>query len=214
MPGGGKYVEEADMHARVNIIFGDRNRVEDGVARLEEVDRTAVEAAAGNRGLVTMVDRAGGVIVAVSYWDEATDSSDAALTRARDAAAAAAGGDLVVEGYEVALREGAPVAGPGAAVRLARMRVDPSRVPAALEFLGDALPRLRSCAGFAGAEVLVDRVAGTALLVTVWGAEGAAELAGAVLRGLRDDGVQRAGMAFPGTEAYVMVRARVPATAG
>ncbi|MCO1653657.1 hypothetical protein [Pseudonocardia humida] len=202
------------MHARVNIIFGERDRVEDGVARLEEADRAAVEAAAGNRGLVTMVDRAGGVIVAVSYWDESTHSSEAALTRARDIAAAAAGGDLVVEGYEVALREGAPVAAPGAAVRLTRVRVDPSRVPAALEFLRDALPRLRSCAGFAGGEVLVDRGAGVGLLVTVWAADGAAELAGAVLQRLREDGALRAGMAFPGTEAYVLVRARVPAATG
>ncbi|WP_214402340.1 hypothetical protein [Pseudonocardia lacus] len=209
-----QHVEEADMHARVNIIFGDRDRVEDGVARLEDVDRTAVEVAAGNRGLVTMVDRAAGVIVAVSYWDEPTHSSDAALTRARDSAAAAAGGDLVVEGYEVAFREGAPVADPGAAVRLARMRVDPSQVDAALAFLREALPRLRSRAGFAGAEVLVDRGVGAGLLVTVWATDDDAEGAAAVLERLRDDAARRAGAVFPGTEAYTLVRARVPAAAG
>ena len=70
------------MFARVNIIFGRRDKVDDGLAHLEESDRGAVESAAGNLGLTTFVDREAGVIVAVSYWDEPAHSSQAVLTRA------------------------------------------------------------------------------------------------------------------------------------
>jgi hypothetical protein len=94
------------------------------------------------------------------------------------------------------------------------MRIDPPRGPAALEFLRDALPGLRSCAGFAGAEVLLDGSAGTGLLFTVWATEGAADGAGAALQRLREDAARRVGATFPGTEAYTLVRARIPAATG
>lgn len=101
------------MYGRVNIIFGEKDEVENGVAHLEASDRAAVEATAGNQGLTTLVDREAGMIVAVSYWDALTHSSEAALARAREGAAAAAGGDLIVESYEVVMQERmtAPVAG-------------------------------------------------------------------------------------------------------
>ena len=63
------------MYARVNIIFGTAGKVGAGVAHIEKSDRDAVEAAAGNRGLTTLVDRKTGVIVAISYWDDLRLSS-------------------------------------------------------------------------------------------------------------------------------------------
>ena len=75
------------MYARVNIIFGTEDKVGPGVAHIEKSDRYVVEAAAGNRGLTTLVDRKTGVIVAISYWDDLGHSSEAALTKAREGAA-------------------------------------------------------------------------------------------------------------------------------
>ena len=80
------------MYARVNIIFGTEAKVGAGVAHIEKSDRDVVEAAAGNRGLTTLVDRKTGVIVAMSYWDDLRHSSEAALTKAREGAAKPAGG--------------------------------------------------------------------------------------------------------------------------
>ena len=86
------------MYARVNIIFGTEDKVgPQGGFHIEKSDRCVVEAAPGNRGLTTLVDRKTGVIVAISYWDDLGQSSEAALTKAREGAAEAAGGALITE---------------------------------------------------------------------------------------------------------------------
>src|SRR2546423_6895822 len=123
------------MFARVNTIFGTKDKVQDGITHLEKTDRAVVDAAAGHRGLTTLVDRQSGVIVAMSYWDEPTDSSQAALTRAREGAAAAAGGDLVTESFEVASQEMLSFPSPDATVRMERVQLEPARVADALGFI-------------------------------------------------------------------------------
>lgn len=196
------------MYARVNMIFGRPDRVEDGLARLEESDRGAVEAAAGNRGLTTAVDRRAGVIVAVSYWDEPDHSSAAALTRARADAVAAAGGDLVVESFEVASQEWVSVPAAGAVVRMVRVRIEPEGVTEALGFLREEMqPRLRTEAGFSGAELMIDRPSGAGMLLTTWTDEVAATQGDTLVERVRDDAARRGGTTFPRTETYALVRA-------
>ena len=85
---GGNDVRASQHHLR------DGGKVGPGVAHIEKSDRDVVEAAAGNRGLTTLVDRKTGVIVAISYWDDLRRSSEAGLTKAREGAAEAAGGAL------------------------------------------------------------------------------------------------------------------------
>jgi len=198
------------MYARVNIIFGKKDRVDDGIAHLEGSDRAAVEATDGNRGLTTLVDREGGVIVAVSYWDEPAHSSEASLTRAREGAAAAAGGDLVVESYEVAAAERMSVPAPGAVVRMARVQLEPARIADGLAFIREnVMPQLQIGAGFCSAEVLIDQRSGNGVFVTVWAAEDSAARAETVLDQLRDEAVERVGAKFPRTETYALVRTSV-----
>jgi hypothetical protein len=200
------------MYARVNIIFGQQDKVDDGIAHLEESDRGAVEATAGNLGLTTFVDRQAGVIVAVSYWDEPAHSSEAVLTRAREGAAAAAAGDLVVESYEVTVQERRSVPLSGAIVRVQRVQIDSSKIAAGVAFICDeVLPQLRTGAGFCSAELLIDRGAGTGQLVTVWTTAADADRTDTVLRQLRDEAVERVGTKFPRTETYTLVRTFVPA---
>jgi hypothetical protein len=195
------------MHARVNMIFGRQDKVDNGIAHLEETDRLAVEAIPGNRGLTTLADRAAGVIVALSYWDEPVHSSEAALTRARQGAVIAADGDLVVEAYEVASQETTSPPAPDAVVRLTRVQIESARVAAGLRFVREeVLPRLRSSVGFCSAEVLIDRGSGNGLFLTVWMAEGDAHRADAVLDQLRDQAMDRVGARFPPTETYALVR--------
>jgi hypothetical protein len=196
------------MYARVNTIFGKRHRTEDGVAYIEESDRAAVEATGGNRGLTTFVDRDAGVIVAVSYWDEPGSSSDAGLTRAREGAAAAAEGDLVVETYEVVSRETAATPEPGAAVRMWRVQIEPANVDDGIAFIqDDLLPDLRAGSGFCSAELLIDRHSGNGLFLTAWTSEHDAAGADALLESLPDETVERVATTFPRTEFYEFVRA-------
>ncbi len=195
------------MYTRVNTIFGEKGRVDAGIAQIEGPDRAAVEATGGNRGLTTMVDRGAAVIVAISYWDELDRSSQAELTRAREGAVAAAGGDLVVESYVLALAERVSIPAPGATVGMVRMRIAPAGIADGLAWLREEiLPRLRAAAGFHCAEVLIDEDLGDGLLVTAWPDEEHAAWADLLVGRLRGDAVDRAGVTFSRTETYTLVR--------
>ena len=195
------------MYARVNTIFGTEGKVDAGVALLEESDRGAVESAAGNRGLTTLVDRQAGVIVAMSYWDDLYRSSDAVLTQARENAAMAASGELVAESFEVTVTERPAEPAPGAAVRMTRVQLEPAKIDAGLAFVqNELLQRLSAGSGLCSAELLIDRKIGNGLLVTTWTDEDAANRADALLGAPPSDAAARAGAAFPRSESYVLVR--------
>ncbi len=195
------------MYARVNIIFGDKDKVDAGLAHIEGTDRAAVESTGGNRGLTTLVDRQAGVIVAMSYWDGSDRSSDALLTRARADAVAAAGGDLIAESYEVVIGELLSVPAPGAAVRMARVRIEPAMIADGLAFIRrEVLSQLQIGAGHHSAEVLIDRSSGNGVLVTAWEDEDSATRADTVLEQLSDEALEQVGTRFPRTETYALVR--------
>ena len=200
------------MYARVNIIFGAEDKVDPGVAHIEKSDRHVVEAAAGNRGLTTLVDRTTGVIIAMSYWDDLSQSSEAVLTKARAGAAKAAGGALVTESFEVAVAERSAVPNPGATVQMTRVQLDPAMVDAGLAFIRDEiLQRQSDCSGLCSAELLIDRVIGNGLLVTTWTDDEAAGRAAALLDGLRRDAEAAAGATFPRSESSMLVWRSAPA---
>jgi hypothetical protein len=199
------------MYARVNIIFGTEAKVGAGVAHIEKSDRGTVESAAGNRGLTTLVDREAGVIVAMSYWDDLSRSSEAALTEAREGAAKAAGGALVTESFEVAVAERPALPDPGAAAQLTRVQLDSARVDTGLTFIRDEVfRRLSACSGLCTAELLVDRKIGNGLLVTTWTDQEAAGRAHTLLDELRRDAEAGAGAAFPRSESFVLVQRSAP----
>jgi hypothetical protein len=199
------------VHARVNTIFGPPDKVAAGVARVEGTDRAAVEAARGNRGLMTLMDSAGGVIVAVSYWDDLIHSSAPGLTEVRERVAAAAEGDLVAERYAVGWQEPGPTpAWPGATVRIDRLQIDPTTAVTGQDLLyTHVLQETRTDQGFCGAEFMIDRSHGVALLLTTWTSAAAATRMDAVVAQLRDLGT-RAGITLRRTEAFVLVRGCAP----
>jgi heme-degrading monooxygenase HmoA len=200
------------MHARVNMIFGEKAKVEVGVAQLEDTDRRGVEAMDGNLGLTTMTDRDAGVILAVSYWDEPTHSSEATLTRAREDAAAAAGGDLVVESYEVVAQHVLSNPPPGAVVRMGRVRIDSATFLDGSAFVrNEVLPELRAGAGLCTAELMLDEESSTGLLFTVWASETEATQVDTVLDRLQDEATERVGITVARVETYALVRSSKPA---
>jgi hypothetical protein len=195
------------MYARMNTIFGREDMVDVGLSSVEGADRAAVEATGGNRGLTTLVDRAGGVIVAMSYWDEPGRSSREPLTRARDGAANAVEGDLVVETYEVASAERMSPAAPGATVRMVRVRIEPGRIADGLGFLREeVLARFRSDPEFCGAEILIDQRLSGGVLCTTWTGEAGATRADTLIDRLRAEAAGRGGVTFPRTETYALVQ--------
>jgi hypothetical protein len=194
------------MYARVNIIFGEQDKVDAAIAHIEGEDRSLVEATSGNRGLATLVDRSAGVVVAMSYWDEPLHSSEAALTQAREGAAAAAGGDLVVEGFELADWERASAPAPGAAVRMIRVQLDPTTVADGLGILHDeVLTQVAGAAGFCSAEVLIDRDSGAGVVVTTWVDDETARGVDRAVERLQNHTGERSATR-PRTEAYALVR--------
>jgi hypothetical protein len=195
------------MYARVNIVFGDRDKIDAGIERLERSDRPVVESTRGNRGLATMVDRDGGVIVATSYWDEPLYSSEAALTEAREAVAAAAGGDLVVERFELADHQQSSVPMPGAVVMMARVQLDPAVTAAGPAAIRDELlPSIAAVDGFCSVEILIDRDSGAGIVVTTWENAATAERADRVLEPLRENAEQRFGAKLSRVETYSLLR--------
>ncbi|MHA6797326.1 hypothetical protein ACVGVM_27990 (plasmid) [Pseudonocardia bannensis] len=195
------------MYVRINTIYGEKGRTDAAIDYIEGSDRAVVEAAAGNSGLATFVDRDAGLIVAASYWDEPLHSSEAALTKVREGAAAVAGGDLATETYEVAAAVQPAATHPGAPVRVARVQIELARIADAIGFVNDeVLPGLTSHSGLCSAQLLIDRSSGAGLVVTAWRDDAAAEAARAVLDQLRDRAADQAGAKFLRVETYTMIR--------
>jgi hypothetical protein len=85
------------------------------------------------------------------------------------------------------------------------------RVDAGLAFVRDVLlQQLSACSGLCSAELLIDRVIGSGLLVTTWTDQDAAGAARAILDGLRD-AEAAAGTSFPRSESYMLVWRSAPA---
>jgi heme-degrading monooxygenase HmoA len=198
------------MYARVNFIFGTPEAVDAGIAHLEDVDRGVVEVASGNRGLTTLVNRQHGVIVAISYWDDPLRSSDPVLTRARERAAATAGGEVVVERYEVMIDERLSTPMSGAVARMTRLQIEPARFADGIAFFRtEVMPSLRNVPGLCCAELLIDPDSRRGVFMTLWRDEEGAARMESLLDNLHDEALERSVAEFPRTEAYTVVRAAV-----
>lgn len=159
------------MFVRLTSIYCEDNRIDDAIACLEEVDRPAVEAAAGNRGLRTVVDRRSAVLVAASYWDVPEQASEATLTQARWAATEAAAGELTTETWEVAARMHAHPH-PGGTVLQMYCAPHAADVADLGTVVADSVFRpLSTCPGIRQAELLLDPTTGAAFLTTEWADE-------------------------------------------
>ncbi|MBP2364892.1 hypothetical protein [Pseudonocardia parietis] len=163
------------MYVRVTSIYCDQAPgVHQAMDSLERVDRPAVEAARGNRGLMTVVDREAGVLVAASYWDEPGLASQASLTQARGAATEAAGGDMTTETFEVAAELRCAELPSSGVLRVFRARSAdaPSDLPARVEWV--IFPQLATLNDFCAAELRLAQDGRRPELVTMWSSAAAA----------------------------------------
>jgi hypothetical protein len=177
------------MYVRLNTIFGDRDKTTAVLDYIESRDRATVEAAVGNGGLSTFVDRDSGVVVAASYWDEPLHSSQPVLTEVRRDAELLAGGTVTAEQYEVTAAAWLSRPRRGAAVRLRGAQLESTRLEDGILFLGGVLlPGLARCDGLCTAQMFVDAGSSAAIVFTVWENEQVAEDVSAVVEGLRGQG--------------------------
>lgn len=95
------------MHARVNTLQMDSERIDQALRQLEEQDIPAFREMDGFRGFTVLADRSTGKVIATSYWDseEQMRASEDAVKEARKRAAETGGAssEPEVERYEVAL---------------------------------------------------------------------------------------------------------------
>lgn len=95
------------MHARVNTLQMDPQRIDDALRQVNEEDIPRFREIEGFRGFTVLADRSSGKVVATSYWDseELMRASEDAVREARQRAADTGGASTEpqVERYEVAL---------------------------------------------------------------------------------------------------------------
>ena len=105
------------MHARVSILQGPPELMDEGLRQAREVVLPGARLIDGFSGMIALGDRQSGKTLGITFWEseEAMRASEEAASRMREESAEA-GGDTIasVERYEVGLFEvtsGGPVSG-------------------------------------------------------------------------------------------------------
>jgi heme-degrading monooxygenase HmoA len=163
------------------MTFRGAENIDDGLAFLREKAMPVVSAQSGYRGLTASADRQGRVFGLLSLWETEADraASENALDDLRQEALGVIGGELEVDNYEqVVVEMGATPPGPGAALLLQRVSMDPARVEDNLAyFKSTVVPQIKANPGFLGVRNLLDRAAGHGIVGTAWADNEARRLA-------------------------------------
>jgi heme-degrading monooxygenase HmoA len=96
------------MFVRVSTLQGDPAMIDDATTYLREKIVPAARQLEGNRGVLSLVDRASGKGIHLTFWEteEAMRSSEEAANQMREDAASALEEDIVgVDRYEVVIDE-------------------------------------------------------------------------------------------------------------
>jgi heme-degrading monooxygenase HmoA len=159
------------MFTRVVQLRGATD-IDAGVAFVRDTVAPLLHQQKGFKGVTASADRAGGVFGVLTLWDTAADrdASESAMLKVREEATKLIGGTMSVEVFEEVVFEsagGAP--GPGAALLIRRVSMDPARVDDNLEFFKrEILPQIKAEPGFVAVRQMVNRETGDALVGTVW----------------------------------------------
>ena len=182
------------MHTRV-VSFTGAKDIDAGIGFLQEKVLPVMKDQRGYRGLTASADRAGGVFAVLSLWDTAEDreASDSMFASNRQEAADVIGGEMKVEKYELLVTEmGQEPPGPGSALMVTRISMDPEKVDENIEyFKSDVAPRIKASEGFRGLRNMMNRATGEGLVGTVWSNQEALKRAAADAQARRDEAAAR-----------------------
>ena len=138
----------------------------------------AITAMDGCIGLSMLVDRASGLCIATSAWndDQSMHAADASLRPMREEAGKILGGTAGVDEWEIAVLHRDHRTSDSTSVRCTWLRTDPARIDEAIGlFRSEVLPVAEGMDGFCSASLMVDRGAGRAVSSVTWDSRKAME---------------------------------------
>jgi len=185
------------MHTRVLTFTGAKN-IDAGVDYLRQKVVPVLNDQKGYRGITASADRSGGVLGILSLWETQADrdASDSALAKVRQESIDIVGGELTVETFEQLLAEVDHPPGPGSALMVTRISMDPAKIDENFAFFkSDVLPRFKANAGFQSVRNMLNRETGHGLVGTVWANQDAMKAAAAEALARRQEAIAR-GVSF------------------
>jgi heme-degrading monooxygenase HmoA len=160
------------MFGRVSRLKAPSDRIDAMISDFKERVVPAVKKVAGNRGAILLVDRANGIGLGLTYWeDEASlKASEDTGTSLRGQVAQTAGATIEeVDRFEIVIQERTSAPRAGTFVRLTDVKGDPARLDAGIKFSREvAYPKVRGFKGLRAFITSVNRQTGRAVVSTVW----------------------------------------------
>jgi heme-degrading monooxygenase HmoA len=170
------------MYARIVTITGVTD-IDRGISWFRENALPAIRDQKGYRGTGVSADRAGRVLGVLTLWDTEAerDASWDSLAAKRQENADVAGGQLATETYEELVREtGKTPPGPGSALILQPISMDPAKIDENFAFFrNEIVPLITAARGFQQLRALMNRETGHGQVGTAWASEDAMRAAAA-----------------------------------
>jgi heme-degrading monooxygenase HmoA len=182
------------MHTRL-VSFEGAKDIDAGIKLVQDKVVPLLNAQKGYRGLSASADRAGGVFGVLSLWDTAADrdASESVLAAVRAEATQVVGGNLTVENFEQLVAEvGEPPPGPGSALMVTRISMDPGKIDDNIAFFeSEVAPQIKASPGFQGLRNMINRDTGVGLVGTAWSDQEAMKRAASEAEARREQGRAR-----------------------
>jgi quinol monooxygenase YgiN len=203
------------VYARSTTVQADPANIDAGIRYVADEVMPAITAMDGCIGLSMLVDRASGMCIATSAWndDRSMRAADASLRPMREEAAKILGGTVGVNEWEIVVLHRDHRTSDSTSVRCTWLRTDPGQVDRAIElFRAEVLPVAESMDGFCSASLLVDRVAGRAVSSVTFDSREAMEASRDAAMELRSKVANQAGAEIEDVKEFEMALAhlRVP----
>lgn len=182
------------MHTRL-VSFEGAKDIDAGIKLTREKVVPLLKDQKGYRGLTASADRAGRVFSVLSLWDTAADrdATESALGPVRAEAADVVGGNLKVENFEQLVAEmGETPPGPGSALMVTRISMDPDKVDDNIAFFkSEVAPQIKASPGFRGLRNMINLDTGEGLVGTAWSDQEAMKRAAGEAEARREQGRAR-----------------------
>lgn len=167
------------MYARSTTITAQKDRIEEGIALVNDELLSTLTDIDGCIGASLLIDRSSGRCIATSSWEteEAMRASHDQLNPVRERLMETLGGDsLEIEEWEIAILHREHSAPAGACARVTWARPRDGQIDAAVEaFKMNVLPQLEARDDFCGVSMLVDRPRGLVCGTTAFDSQAAVE---------------------------------------
>lgn len=182
------------MHTRVVTVTGAKD-IDAGVSFVRDKVLPSLGEQKGYGGTLVSADRDGGVLAVLTLWDTAEDrdATDTILAPSRREGAEIIGGDVTVETFEQLVSEvGESPPGPGSALFVTRISMDPDRIDDNLAyFRSEVVPRMKASPGFQALRNMMDRSTGEGVVGTAWADDASRDRAAEEAMARREEAVAR-----------------------